>query len=190
MATQLLQETALMPLRMWVPGKPQTAGSKSGFVNPKTGRVIVTESAKGQAKISKKTWRQDLKDEGRRARRVAWETDEPIDGPLRAHFVFVRSRPSDQMRSGRYAGEVKDWALGMRPVARPDALKMARAAEDALTGVLWLDDSQIVEERISKVFGDQVGLDPRAEGLLLVVESEHDYFGPMVGSVRAGDQDA
>jgi hypothetical protein len=31
-------------LVLWVPGKAQTAGSKSAFVNPKTGKAIVTES--------------------------------------------------------------------------------------------------------------------------------------------------
>lgn len=182
MASMFLTDTALKTLTMWVPGKPQTAGSKSGFVNPKTGKVIITESAKGQAKVAKKTWRQDLRDEGVRQRRVVWLVDEPVDGPLWARFVFVRSRPSSQLRSGRHAGAVKDTALGLRPVARPDALKLARAAEDALTGVLWLDDSQIVRESIWKAFGDDVGLDPRAEGLLLQVESSLSYAGPLVRS--------
>jgi Holliday junction resolvase RusA-like endonuclease len=171
----------LAPLTMWVPGKPQTAGSKSAFVNPKTGKAIVTESAKGAAKVAKKTWRQDLKDEGVRQRRVTWLVDEPVDVALAAEFVFVRSRQGAQMRSGRSAGVVKDWAVGRRPVERPDALKLARAAEDALTGVLWLDDSQIVDERISKVYGDDVGLSPRAEGLLLIVTQADAYSGPRVG---------
>jgi hypothetical protein len=60
-------------------------------------------------------------------------------------------------------------------------LKLARAAEDALTGVLWLDDSQIVDERISKAYGDDVGLSPRAEGLLLIVTQADAYSGPRVG---------
>jgi len=188
MATQLLQDTGLAALTMWVPGKPQTAGSKSGFVNPKTGAVIITESAKGAAKVAKRTWRQDLKDEGVRQRRRVWLVDEPVDVALWAHFVFVRSRPSSQMRSGRHAGTVKDWALGRRPVERPDALKLARAAEDALTGVLWLDDSQIVAESIEKAFGDDVGLDPRAEGLLLLVRQARSYSGPSVGAARHDDQ--
>lgn len=182
MATQLQVDGRLQVLSMWVPGKPQTAGSKSGFVNPKTGRVIVTESAKGAARVAKKTWRQDLRDEGARQRRLAWFTDEPVNGPLAVRFVFVRTRPSSQMRSGAHAGAVKDSAVGRRPIERPDALKLARAAEDALTGVLWLDDSQIVDERIQKVYGDDVGLDPRAEGLLLQVESAGVYAGPRVRS--------
>jgi crossover junction endodeoxyribonuclease RusA len=166
-------------LVMWVPGRAQTAGSKSAFVNPKTGKAIVTESGSGESKARKKTWRGDLKDAGEPARREQWELDAPTDVALAVRFVFVRSRPSDHMRTGRSAGVVKDWAVGARPVKRPDALKMARAAEDALTGVLWLDDSQIVDERLDKAFGDDVGLDPRAEGMILVAREARGYDGPL-----------
>jgi Holliday junction resolvase RusA-like endonuclease len=185
-----LEGSTRSALSMWVPGKPQTAGSKSAFVNPKTGKAIVTESAKGAAKVAKKTWRQDLRDEGVRQRRTAWLIDEPVDGPLAVHFVFVRSRPSSQMRSGRHAGAVKDSARWRRPIERPDALKLARAAEDALTGVLWLDDSQIVREVIEKAYGDDVGLDPRAEGMLVVVVEAGDYRGPLVRSDFHARQDS
>jgi hypothetical protein len=162
-----------------VPGKPQTAGSKSAFVNPKTGKAIVTESGSGESKARKRTWRGDLRDAGEHARGEAWGLSEPTDTALDVLFVFVRARASADLRSGS-EGIVKVRALGARPVKRPDALKMARAAEDALTGVLWLDDAQIVEERLSKAFGDDVGLDPRAEGLLMVVRGAGQYHGPMV----------
>jgi Holliday junction resolvase RusA-like endonuclease len=39
-------------------------------------------------------------------------------------------------------------------VTRPDVLKLARAAEDALTGIVWRDDSQIVHETLAKVYGE------------------------------------
>lgn len=170
-------------LVMWVSGSPQTAGSKSAFMNPLTGKAIVTESGTKASKARKRTWRGDLRDAGEFARGRDWGVDGPVaDRPFYVLFVLVRSRPSDQMRSGRHAGVVKDWALDLRPVKRPDALKMARAAEDALTGVLWLDDSQIVEEHLSKAFGDQVGLDPRAEGLLMVAREVTGYQGMTVPS--------
>jgi hypothetical protein len=54
--------------------------------------------------------------------------------------------------------------------------------------VLWLDDSQIVAESIEKAFGDDVGLDPRAEGLLLLVRQARSYSGPSVGAARHDDQ--
>lgn len=170
---------ALSTIEFWVPGRPQTAGSKSAFVNPNTGKAIVTESGSSKSKARKRTWRGDLRDAGEHARR-GWDTDQPVDVALWAHFVFVRSRPSPQMRSGRHAGQLAPSAVGRRPVSRPDALKLARAAEDALTGVLWLDDSQIVHETIEKAFGDDVGLDPRAEGVLVRVGQALTYAGPLV----------
>jgi hypothetical protein len=51
-----------------------------------------------------------------------------------------------------------------------------------LTGVLWLDDAQIVEQLVSKAYGDDVGLSPKAEGLLLYVEEAGVYGGPLVRS--------
>jgi Holliday junction resolvase RusA-like endonuclease len=171
-------------LVMWIPGKPQTAGSKTAIVKPgQKPRVI--ESGSDESRARKRTWRGDLKDAGDHARGEQWGLNEPTFVALDVLFVFVRSRPSEHLRAGRLSGAVKDWAIGLRPVKRPDALKMARAAEDALTGVLWLDDSQIVSERLEKVFGDDVGLDPRAEGLLMVVRQAGRYRGPIV-MVRGG----
>jgi Holliday junction resolvase RusA-like endonuclease len=52
-------------------------------------------------------------------------------------------------------------ARGLRPAApawptvRPDVLKLARAVEDALTGLVWRDDSQIVVELLTKQYGEQ-----------------------------------
>jgi Holliday junction resolvase RusA-like endonuclease len=57
-------------------------------------------------------------------------------------------------------GSAPEW-----PVARPDALKLARAAEDALTGIVWADDAQIVVERLGKVFGPREGCRVRVRRL-------------------------
>jgi Holliday junction resolvase RusA-like endonuclease len=42
---------------------------------------------------------------------------------------------------------------------KPDVLKLARAVEDALTGILYRDDAQIVTEVLRKRYGDP----PRVE---------------------------
>lgn len=36
------------------------------------------------------------------------------------------------------------------PIVRPDADKLARAALDAMTGVIWVDDSQVTDLTIKK----------------------------------------
>lgn len=177
-------DTTFCKLVMWVPGRPQTAGSKRGFVNPKTGGVIITESGSAVSKTAKKTYRGDLRDAAVSARRRSWLVDEPVTVPLAIEAVFVRSRPSNHLRRD---GSLTPLGMAARPTTRPDATKLLRAAEDALTGVLWLDDSQITQQLAWKAFGDDVGLDPRAEGLLLHVWEARGYFGPRVLSGGARD---
>ena len=53
------------------------------------------------------------------------------------------------------------------PISRPDVLKLARGIEDALTGVAWADDAQIVVEHLEKHYGR-----PRVEITIAGVEIE------------------
>lgn len=178
-----------LELTFFVAGTPQTAGSKSSVpITKGDGQVVgrrVIESGTKTSRARKKTWRGDLRDAATDALAAGLDSDavgrDWPGGPehaLYVRFVFVRKRPSTHLTTGKNGGQVKDWALGLRPTTRPDALKLARAAEDALTGVLWADDSQIVAERLDKAFGDQVTGDPRAEGLLIVVRDAGPYEGP------------
>lgn len=123
-------------------GIAKPGGSKRGFVNPKNGRVIITEDSKNRS------WRQEVAQAGA----VAMAGREPELGALAVTFTFVRPRPRGHFGTGRNAGVVKTGAPAF-PITRPDVLKLARAAEDALTGIVWRDDSQIVDERLLKVWG-------------------------------------
>jgi Holliday junction resolvase RusA-like endonuclease len=158
-------------ISFFVPGKPQTAGSKTAV--PMGSRMGVVEAGTKESRARKKTWRGDLRDAATDAHGMAL-----LDGPLTLTIVIVRRRPSAHVGTGRNAGVVKGWARGLRPVERPDTVKIVRAAEDALTGYLWIDDSQIVEHRLFKAFGDQVGLPPVVEGLYVSVEETWSYGGP------------
>lgn len=140
-----------MSVNFYVAGPVQTAGSKTAITNPKTGKAIVVESGDRQRKRS---WRADLRAGAEWARPEDWD----LAGAMLVVFTIVRRRPATHYRAN---GQLKDWARTVLPVARPDALKVARAAEDALTGILWHDDSQIVDGRQRKVFGDS----GRPEGL-------------------------
>lgn len=75
-----------------------------------------------------------------------------IAGPIALELRFYVPRPKNQYRTGRNAGMLRDDAP-RRPIAKPDVLKLARAVEDALTGVIWRDDCQIVDETLSKMWG-------------------------------------
>ena len=123
-------------------GKPQTAGSKRAFVNKKTGRAIVTEDNK-----KGKPWRADVQ----AAARDAIQLEELLTGPLVLEVSFYFVRPKSHFGSGKNAKVLKPSAP-THPATRPDTTKLLRALEDALTGVLWRDDSQIVYQFAMKGF--------------------------------------
>lgn len=112
----------------FVDGVPATAGSKRHVGK---GRIIDSCKRNG-------AWRKCVQ----LAARQAMTGDLPwtVDTPLAADFEFVVQRP---------AGTPKHIVA---PVKRPDLLKMARAVEDALTGIAYHDDSQIVAETLAKRF--------------------------------------
>jgi Holliday junction resolvase RusA-like endonuclease len=138
-------------LAFHVVGEPQTAGSKTAFKHPETGKVIVTESGN---RAAKRTWRGDVRD-------AAWtaigalENGEPwpAKGPVAVTFTFYRARPKGHYGTGRNAGVLKDSAPTY-PLTAPDVLKLSRALEDALIGVVYCDDAQIVDETLYKRYGD------------------------------------
>ena len=45
------------------------------------------------------------------------------------------------------------------PITRPDLDNLIKAVKDALTGVLWRDDSQIIELEAKKVYNNPPGVD-------------------------------
>lgn len=139
-------------------GNAAPAGSKRAFVNPKTGRAIVTDDSKGS-----KPWKAEVK-----AAAGAVMAGRPLlEGPLFLALTFYRPRPR-----GHFTGTGELSAAGRRaiaPTTKPDVLKLARAVEDALTGIVWRDDAQVVTERIAKRYGEparvEVLVDDDLEGL-------------------------
>jgi Holliday junction resolvase RusA-like endonuclease len=142
-------------------------------------RMGVIEAGSKASRLRKKTWRGDLRDAALTALDDA-SVHGLIRDPVALTVVIVRRRPVAQVRTGRHAGEVKEWASALLPVERPDTVKIVRAAEDALTGVVWVDDSQIVRHSLHKAFGDQVGLTSTVEGLFVAVDPVAGYMGPQI----------
>lgn len=143
-------------------GTPQPAGSKRGFpmkrkgqgwtdANGKfAGRVIITDN-----NPKARDWRITASHAASQAMAAAQLPFERplLDGPLEVSMVFRMPRLASHRRSN---GELKPNAPA-RPPVRPDVLKLARGTEDALTGIVWRDDAQIVIERLEKVYADQPG---------------------------------
>lgn len=113
-------------LDVFVPGRPTTAGSVRAFNNPKTNRpIIVKDNKKDQAK-----WRADVQNVVRQAW-GALDQHPPVDAVCSIHLEFVMPRLSAMPKS--YT----------KPHGKqPDADKLVRAVQDALTHVVWTDDAR------------------------------------------------
>ncbi len=134
-------------LQFYVPGIPQPGGSKRGFVNKDTGKVSVVDSNKNVY-----SWRAAVA----QAAMEAFGDAPLLTEALAVRFQFIFTRPKGHFGSGKNAGVLKKSAAPY-PAGRPDVLKCSRAAEDALTGVIWRDDAQIVTEVITKRYGEHAG---------------------------------
>ena len=135
----------------FVPGVPKPGGSKRVFINPRTHRPIVTDDA-GQGN---RDWKAAVKDFASRAHATA-----PLEGPLRLEIVFQVLRPKGHFGSGRNAAQLRTSAPRF-PTVKPDVTKLLRSTEDALTGILWRDDAQVVEQLARKVYAETTGADVR-----------------------------
>jgi len=132
-------------IRFCVLGTAQTAGSKRGFIykSKKDGKqhvAISDDNPKGQS------WKHAVACSAREV-----HSESLLDGPLAVTMRFYRPRPKGHFgKSGlSKAGAESPW-----PAGRPDVLKLARCSEDALSGVIWRDDAQIVEEHLFKHWGE------------------------------------
>jgi crossover junction endodeoxyribonuclease RusA len=133
-------------------GLPVSQGSKEGFVNKRTGGVILTDAAKGL-----KPWRQAV---------VAAAPPGPkLDGPVAVHVVFTLPKPKSAKKS-RFA-----------PAVRPDIDKLVRAVFDAATDAgLWADDGRVVSLHTLKVWPGHSVFALDTPGVVIsAAEMEQDY---------------
>jgi Holliday junction resolvase RusA-like endonuclease len=136
-------------IRLVVFGAAMPQGSKSGFI--RGGKVVMVEGGPGANREAFKDWRSAVAAAGR-----DWQAEHGsvlLDEPLGLTAVFHLPKPSS-------APKWKLWARG-----RPDVDKLARTVLDALTGVLWVDDSRVVSLHVQKPYA--IDGPPRAE---IVVE--------------------
>lgn len=127
-------------VRFTVHGTPVPQGSTRGFI-PKgwTRPVITTDNKK------LKPWRQQITDTALSLglHRVAGDGSiEPIfdrDTPVEVTMNFYFTKPKTSKRRGH--------------TVRPDGDKLVRGIFDAITGVLIVDDAQVVEFHARKHYG-------------------------------------
>lgn len=137
-------------ITFFVPGEPKPAGSKRAFAFKRKDGSLganVTDDCK-----KSKDWKSMVAF-------VAHEhkPDALWDGPLELELWFHIVRIKGHYRSGRNSNQLKPNAP-KRPTKKPDTTKLTRAVEDALTGIIWRDDAQVVDQHCHKVYADEYGV--------------------------------
>ena len=131
-------------IRFSVVGVPVTQGSAKAIIHKTTGRaVLIQENHKGL-----RAWRGAIR---RAAETVAGGQKAPAQTPVWVTVSFRLPRPASVKR--------------IRPSVKPDLDKLARAGLDALSGVLFDDDGQVVSLKVSK----QYAIDGRPPGAVFEV---------------------
>lgn len=139
-------------VRFNVLGIAAPQGSFRAATSRKTGRAFLVQSNKRTM-----PWRQEVAARAQEAMHAAGLAicNRPMHLTLRVYLP----RPN-----GHYG------AKGLRPSAptwpakKPDLSKLVRAVEDAMTGIVYLDDAQICDELMFKRYADDGP--PRAEVLV------------------------
>ena len=131
-----------MTTSFWVPGIPKPGGSKRGFYSAKLKRVIITDACKDN-----KDWKNSVSMNAN-----SHFPNGPLQGPLEVHFEFHIPRPK-----GHFGKKGVRPSAPQYPAVRPDCTKLIRSTEDALTGIAWDDDSQIVTQLGTKRYSQKAG---------------------------------
>lgn len=120
-------------------GVAAPAGSKT-VARTKDGRAFVRDASKRSA-----PWKRQVA----QAAGEAMGGADLLKGPLSLTVAVVVPRPKSHFG-----------ARGLRPSApiapttRPDLTKYLRGIEDAMTGIVWRDDAQVVTQSAEKRFGE------------------------------------
>lgn len=139
-------------LHFFVPGVARPQGSKRlGFHKTKTGETrsfVLDNNDKAL-----ESWRGAVA----QAARAARAAQPLIEGAVFLELEFTFLRPKGHFGTGGNATTLKRSAPAYH-VQRPDIDKLKRAVMDALSGVVWRDDSQVCQGSQRKVWGDCAGV--------------------------------
>lgn len=121
-------------------GLAAPAGSKTAG-KTKAGQVFMRDSSKRSY-----PWKKDVA----QAAGLAMRSAPLLEGPLELVVRFYVPRPKGHYGArGNVLPSAPAW-----PTVKPDATKLLRAVEDAMTGLVWRDDAQVVVQHASKRYGE------------------------------------
>lgn len=92
---------------------------------------------------------------------------EPIAGPVSLSMIFYMPIPKSVSKAARDQMRRRI----MLPVTKPDVDNMAYLLTNALKGIVYVDDSQVVEQHIYKVYDDL----PRTEIVVKAIQTAEKF---------------
>ena len=85
----------------------------------------------------------------------AMGSSEPLETPVTL-YLYIRAPIPKSLPKKR----IEACLNGLeKPIKKPDASNVLKSVEDAMNGVVYKDDSQIVNIHVSKVYSSQPGVD-------------------------------
>ena len=129
-----------MKIDFTVHGVPQPQGSAKAFIPKGWSSAVITSDNK-----TLKPWRQDVAALAGEAMQLANSGGHPSDGPVIVTCVFWFAKPRSTPRRVTHK------------ITKPDVDKLVRGILDALTGIVFRDDAQVVECHAYKAFADAPG---------------------------------
>lgn len=102
-----------------------------------------------------KKWEATVKDEARAA--MAANTA-PFSGPCRVMIVFYIKRPGKHFGKRNKVPYLKDKYASAYCTKTPDVDKLTRSVFDAMNGVVFKDDAQVVDVASRKLWGKSPGI--------------------------------
>jgi crossover junction endodeoxyribonuclease RusA len=120
-------------------GQPVAQGSKK----------IIGRNVIEMADARLRAWRQDVATTAKQAMEGRTPYREPVD----VRLMFFLPRPQGHFGTGRNIEKLKPSAP-LAPAVHPDLDKLTRAMLDAMTGIVFLDDKQVVAMTLSKLYAE------------------------------------
>ena len=133
-----------MEIRFWVPGEPKGKARARTFYNPRMGRMqsVTPESTMVYENLIRTCYRQAY--DGRIADGI------PVVVEITAFFDVPKSA-SKKRKAGMIGGEIM-------PTKKPDIDNIAKVILDAMNGLVYHDDTQVIGLTVNKLYGEEPGV--------------------------------
>jgi crossover junction endodeoxyribonuclease RusA len=126
----------------FVAGHPVAKGSLKAFINRKNGRPILTHTNAAE----QKAWASAI------AFAAQKEGLKPAQGcAISLRLAFRMKRPKAHHNT---KGEIRESMLNAQHASKPDIDKLIRMVMDSLTGIAYMDDSQVTCIEAEKTYAD------------------------------------